>query len=98
MYRNYFWAPKYLNSVSSSRFLREDDEKADSETWDEKMAAKYYASLYREFAVCDLKHYKSGEVCMFGLGLFILWLDGGSDSVRLPCLSFPVRPSLEDGE
>ncbi|KAL0066299.1 hypothetical protein AAF712_006730 [Marasmius tenuissimus] len=51
---------------ATHKFLREDDaddEKAGS-SWDEKMAAKYYASLYREFAVCDLKHYKSGEFAL----------------------------------
>lgn len=42
------------------RFLREDDDK--NLSWDDKVAQKYYSSLYREFAVCDLKHYKSGNV------------------------------------
>ncbi|KAF7300826.1 hypothetical protein MKEN_01308400 [Mycena kentingensis (nom. inval.)] len=46
-----------------SRFLREDDdhERARAGTWDEQLAEKYYDSLFREFAVCDLKHYKSGN-------------------------------------
>ncbi|KAF8150718.1 folate-sensitive fragile site protein Fra10Ac1-domain-containing protein, partial [Crassisporium funariophilum] len=44
---------------ASHKFLRDEDEKASS--WDEKLAEKYYSSLYREFAVCDLKHYKSGN-------------------------------------
>jgi len=44
------------------RFLREDDEDEGTLTWEEKLASKYYSSLYREFAVCDLKHYKSGNV------------------------------------
>ena len=43
-----------------SRFLRDEDERPAS--WDDQLAAKYYASLYREFALCDLKHYKSGNV------------------------------------
>ena len=49
-------------SVNESlpRFLREDDDK--NLTWDDQVAQKYYSSLYREFAVCDLKHYKSGNV------------------------------------
>ncbi|KAJ3504156.1 hypothetical protein NLJ89_g8089 [Agrocybe chaxingu] len=47
---------------ASHKFLREGDENASS--WDEKLAAKYYASLYREFAVCDLKHYKSGNFAL----------------------------------
>ena len=30
--------------------------------WEDRLAENYYQSLYREFAVCDLKHYKSGHV------------------------------------
>lgn len=48
------------HSAYAYRFLRDDDERAAS--WDEQLAGKYYDSLYREFAVCDLKHYKSGNV------------------------------------
>ncbi|KAF9267413.1 hypothetical protein L218DRAFT_686440 [Marasmius fiardii PR-910] len=47
----------------SHKFLREDEE-AEGQGWDDKLAAKYYSSLYREFAVCDLKHYKSGEFAL----------------------------------
>ncbi|KIY51752.1 hypothetical protein FISHEDRAFT_14742, partial [Fistulina hepatica ATCC 64428] len=45
------------------RFLREDqdEEKNASNGWDDRLARKYYDSLYREFAVCDLKHFKSGN-------------------------------------
>ncbi|KAF8340312.1 folate-sensitive fragile site protein Fra10Ac1-domain-containing protein [Cantharellus anzutake] len=47
------------------RFLRSEEE-ASSPTlpWEEKLAAKYEASLYKEFAVCDLKHYKMGGVAL----------------------------------
>jgi len=44
---------------ASHKFLRDEDEKP--KTWDDQLAGKYYESLYREFAVCDLKHYKSGN-------------------------------------
>ena len=44
------------------RFLRADGEEARDLSWDDKVAKKYYDSLYKEFAVCDLKHYKSGNV------------------------------------
>ncbi|KZV65555.1 hypothetical protein PENSPDRAFT_668324 [Peniophora sp. CONT] len=46
----------------SHRFLR-DEEEAPA-TWNDQLAAKYYASLFREFAVCDLKHYKSGNFAL----------------------------------
>lgn len=44
------------------RFLRADEEGAKDLSWNDKVAKKYYDSLYKEFAVCDLKHYKSGNV------------------------------------
>ena len=43
------------------RFLRADEGAKDL-SWNDKVAKKYYDSLYKEFAVCDLKHYKSGNV------------------------------------
>ncbi|KAF5339240.1 hypothetical protein D9758_013287 [Tetrapyrgos nigripes] len=49
---------------SSHKFLREDDEDENNLTWEDKLASKYYSSLYREFAVCDLKHYKSGNFAL----------------------------------
>ncbi|KAI0749703.1 folate-sensitive fragile site protein Fra10Ac1-domain-containing protein [Daedaleopsis nitida] len=50
---------------SSHKFLREDDDRDDSQlSWNEKLAKKYYSSLFREYAVCDLKHYKSGNFAL----------------------------------
>ncbi|KAJ7755464.1 folate-sensitive fragile site protein Fra10Ac1-domain-containing protein [Mycena metata] len=45
----------------SHKFLREEDNKGQPLSWDEQLASKYYDSLFREYAVCDLKHYKSGN-------------------------------------
>ncbi|KAI0303607.1 folate-sensitive fragile site protein Fra10Ac1-domain-containing protein [Multifurca ochricompacta] len=33
-------------------------------SWNDQLAQKYYDSLFREFAVCDLKHYKSGNFAL----------------------------------
>ena len=45
------------------RFLREDDDVDERQlSWDDRVAKKFYSALYREYAVCDLKHYKSGNV------------------------------------
>ncbi|KAI0701905.1 folate-sensitive fragile site protein Fra10Ac1-domain-containing protein [Cerioporus squamosus] len=50
---------------SSHKFLREDTEEEEAKlSWDDKLAKKYYSSLYREYAVCDLKHYKSGNFAL----------------------------------
>jgi Folate-sensitive fragile site protein Fra10Ac1 len=48
---------------ATHKFLREDADGGSSASWNEQLAQKYYSSLFREFAVCDLKHYKSGNVC-----------------------------------
>lgn len=52
---------KCFPTLITYRFLR-DEQDATNLPWEEKLAHKYYSSLYREFAVCDLKHYKSGNV------------------------------------
>lgn len=44
---------------ASHKFLRENEDPA---SWNDQLAQKYYDTLFREFAVCDLKHYKSGNV------------------------------------
>ncbi|KAI0342687.1 hypothetical protein BDW22DRAFT_1484270 [Trametopsis cervina] len=46
----------------SHKFLREDGN--NEHTWEDKLAQKYYDSLFREYAVCDLKHYKSGNFAL----------------------------------
>ena len=51
-----------VEDLTSLRFLREDDNEEAGLSWEDKLAQKYYSSLYREYAVCDLKHYKSGNV------------------------------------
>lgn len=54
------------------RFIRDEDAGEESspssstkgKSWEEALALKYEASLFREFAVCDLKHYKLGNVSL----------------------------------
>jgi protein FRA10AC1 len=51
---------------ASHKFLREDQDAVSepdrNRSWNDQVAQKYYDTLFREFAVCDLKHYKSGNV------------------------------------
>ncbi|PPQ69175.1 hypothetical protein CVT24_000023 [Panaeolus cyanescens] len=65
---------------ATHRFLRDEDNppvasdeqdvaktvnpSSSTKSWNEQLAEKYYASLYREFALCDLKHYKSGNFAL----------------------------------
>lgn len=50
---------------ASHQFLRDDDdEEEDNLSYDETVALKYYRGLFKEFAVCDLKHYKSGNISL----------------------------------
>lgn len=48
--------------ILSGRFLRREDEDV-TKSWDTQLAKKYEDTLFKEFAICDLKHYKSGNVC-----------------------------------
>ncbi|KAF8501763.1 folate-sensitive fragile site protein Fra10Ac1-domain-containing protein [Russula emetica] len=51
---------------ASHKFLRQDHDLAESHntSWNDQLAQKYYDNLFREFAVCDLKHYKSGNFAL----------------------------------
>ncbi|KAG8905942.1 hypothetical protein FRB99_007947 [Tulasnella sp. 403] len=44
------------------RFLRPDDEDTSNLSYEDSVALKYYRNLFKEFAICDLKHYKSGNL------------------------------------
>ncbi|KAK4056622.1 hypothetical protein OIO90_002470 [Microbotryomycetes sp. JL221] len=43
------------------QFIRDTDVDQQSLSWDDQLAIKYYNSLFREFALVNLKHYKSGQ-------------------------------------
>ncbi|KAI9439894.1 folate-sensitive fragile site protein Fra10Ac1-domain-containing protein [Lactarius indigo] len=51
---------------ASHKFLRENEDptEAHNPSWNDQLAQKYYDNLFREFAVCDLKHYKSGNFAL----------------------------------
>ncbi|KAG8785002.1 hypothetical protein FRC16_002028, partial [Serendipita sp. 398] len=49
------------------KFLREEedeDSKEGGKLWDEAFAQKFYSNLWKEYALCDLKHYKSGNFAL----------------------------------
>jgi hypothetical protein len=47
------------------QFIRDDaGEVAPDAPWGERLAAKYYNRLLKEYAVCDLRGYKAGQVGM----------------------------------
>ncbi|EFI27946.1 hypothetical protein CC1G_14437 [Coprinopsis cinerea okayama7 len=73
-YRNASSSKLTTQPTGITEFLREDEEdgtpagesapgssSSAHKDWDEQLAIKYYDSLYREFAICDLKHFKSGN-------------------------------------
>ncbi|WWC88168.1 uncharacterized protein L201_003073 [Kwoniella dendrophila CBS 6074] len=45
------------------RFIREDEEPKDV-TWEERVARAYESKLFKEFALIDLKHYKSKQFAL----------------------------------
>ena len=46
------------------RFLRTESEKeaAGDDAWAQRMAMNYEKRLFKEFAICDLSRYKTGQV------------------------------------
>ncbi|KAG9010982.1 hypothetical protein FRB94_009040 [Tulasnella sp. JGI-2019a] len=46
------------------RFIRDDAEDTSAMSYDDTVALKYYRSLFKEYACCDLKHYKRGDVAL----------------------------------
>lgn len=59
---------------ASHKFLRDDAGQpgssstniasSSSSSWNDQLAKKYYDTLFREFALCNLKHYKSGNFAL----------------------------------
>jgi hypothetical protein len=76
---------------ASHKFLRHDNDPSESShntSWNDQLAQKYYDNLFREFAVCDLKHYKSGNV---RTPLFLFSLSLTSYIYSLPFVGEPRR-------
>lgn len=46
------------------RFLWDDDEEPSSGvgTWEQQLARKYYAKLFKEYCICDLSRYRENKV------------------------------------
>ena len=42
------------------QFLWEEDDSVD--TWGKQIAKKYYDKLFKEYCICDLRHYKENKV------------------------------------
>lgn len=44
------------------KFLWDDDE---ADTWEKRLAKKYYDKLFKEYCICDLSRYKENKVSGF---------------------------------
>ncbi|CEG83113.1 hypothetical protein RMATCC62417_17085 [Rhizopus microsporus] len=44
------------------RFVRSNNEEPDS--WEQRIAKKYYDRLFKEYAICELKYYKEGKIAL----------------------------------
>ncbi|CAO3661445.1 hypothetical protein G6F70_001149 [Rhizopus microsporus] len=44
------------------RFVRSNNEETDS--WEQRVAKKYYDRLFKEYAICELKYYKEGKIAL----------------------------------
>jgi len=43
---------------SEHRFLWDDEEDTPDETWEKRLAKKYYDKLFKEYCICDLSHWQ----------------------------------------
>lgn len=56
-----FVAPILISRYDS--FVRSDDED-DEQSWEQRVAKKYYDKLFKEYAICELKYYKEGKIAL----------------------------------
>ncbi|KAF6754444.1 hypothetical protein DFP72DRAFT_848253 [Ephemerocybe angulata] len=81
-------APTGITEFEILKARHKTARKAQRLTWDDQLARKYYDSLYREFAVCDLKHYKSGNTKS--------WTERGRRHAATPAASTTMVPRGTD--
>jgi len=49
---------------SEHRFLWDDEEDTPDETWEKRLAKKYYDKLFKEYCICDLSHWQEKKIAM----------------------------------
>ena len=47
----------------NQKFIWEDDDKVD--TWEKRLAKKYYDKLFKEYCICDLTLFKQNKVAYY---------------------------------
>jgi protein FRA10AC1 len=55
---------RLTRSPRAFRFIRDTTTDPSQLSWEDNLALKYYNSLFREFAITNLKHYKSGQIAL----------------------------------
>jgi hypothetical protein len=68
------------------RFIRTEEDDAAGDAWEVRLARRYYAKLFREYAIVDLSHYKARANMTCGLRV--------PNSRRIP--SFPAPPIVQE--
>ncbi|CAF1136425.1 unnamed protein product [Rotaria sp. Silwood1] len=46
------------------RFLWDEEEDGPDETWEKRLAKKYYDKLFKEYCICDLSHWQEKKIAM----------------------------------
>ncbi|EJU04915.1 hypothetical protein DACRYDRAFT_104808 [Dacryopinax primogenitus] len=49
---------------AAHRFIRDEGDDLSKLSYADQLAVKYYSQLFKEFVICDLKHYKSGAIAL----------------------------------
>ena len=55
---------RLMKLTRAPRFIRDSTTDPSQLSWEDNLALKYYNSLFREFAIANLKHYKSGQIAL----------------------------------
>ncbi|KAI9323292.1 hypothetical protein BX666DRAFT_1873352 [Dichotomocladium elegans] len=53
-----------MSFTGSMLFVRSDDEDDENQSWEKRLAKKYYDRLFKEYAICELKYYKDGKIAL----------------------------------
>ena len=54
----------------NQKFIWEDDDKVD--TWEKRLAKKYYAKLFKEYCICALTFFKQNKVIIIYIASIII--------------------------
>jgi protein FRA10AC1 len=84
-------------TFAPNRFIRSSEQDPSTLSWEDRLAVKYYDSLFREYALVNLKHYRSGAVRPSSLSLSQFGLRLTRSALAQVALRWRTEPELLAG-